>query len=353
MYLGIDLGTSGVKAVLVDEEQRLVGQATAGLSVSRPRPRWSEQDPRDWLAACTGAVSALGDAHREALSGVAAVGLSGQMHGATLLDRAGRVLRPAMLWNDGRSDAQCRALAERAPEMVRVSGNRIMPGFTAPKLAWVREHEPEVFARVARVLLPKDYLRLDLTGEHCSEMSDASGTLWLDVGARRWSAELLDATGLDARAMPALVEGNEASGRLRDEVADAWGVPRSAIVAGGAGDQAAGAIGAGVVAPGQGLLSLGTSGVLFVATDRFAPNPGDAVHAFCHCLPGRWHQMSVVLSAAGSVAWLTRALGAADEASLLGELDGAAPAPPPIFLPYLTGERTPTTIPTRRASSSD
>jgi xylulokinase len=223
-----------------------------------------------------------------------------------------------------------------------ITGNLVMPGFTAPKLLWVAEHEPEVFARVARVLLPKDYLRLRLSGDHASEMSDAAGTLWLDVARRAWSEPLLEATGLGIAAMPTLFEGSAPTGRLRSELAREWGMDDGVVIAGGAGDQAAGATGAGVVEPGQALLALGTSGVFFVAGDRFAPNPKHAVHAFCHCLPGRWHQMSVILSAASCLAWVTRLTGARDEAELLSEIEATDRDPGALlFLPFLSGERTP------------
>lgn len=342
MFLGIDLGTSSVKAVLVDDAEAIVGQSAAPLETSRPRPLWSEQDPEAWFRAACEAVDGLRREHATELSGVRGIGLSGQMHGATLLDAADRVLRPAILWNDGRSEAECRVLREAVPDVERITGNLVMPGFTAPKLLWVRAHEPGIFARVARVLLPKDYLRLRLCGEHVSDPSDASGTLWLDVAARRFSPQLLAATGLPEEAMPSLVEGSEASGTLRAELAARWGMRPGTIVAGGAGDQAAGAVGAGVVGSGQALLALGTSGVLFVADERFRPNPARAVHAFCHAVPERWHQMSVILSAAGSLTWLTRAVGARDESALLAEVAAAsAPVAPPIFLPYLSGERTP------------
>jgi xylulokinase len=338
MYLGIDLGTSAVKAVLADEEDQIVGQASAPLDVSRPRPLWSEQDPEDWWRACDAAVRRLGGEHD--LRSVRAVGLSGQMHGATLLDAADRPLRPAMLWNDGRSEAQCAAL-EQIPEFRSLSGNPAMAGFTAPKLLWVGEHEPEIFARTRRVLLPKDMLRLRMTGDAATDLSDASGTLWLDVARRAWSPELLAATGLGLEAMPALYEGSAPTGRLRAEVAGAWGMERVPVAA-GAGDQAAGALGVGVVSPGQASLSLGTSGVLFASSDAFRPNPERAVHAFCHCLPRTWHQMSVILSAASCLAWVSRLVGARDEASLLAEVEAAnRPCEDLIFLPYLSGERTP------------
>jgi xylulokinase len=341
MYLGVDLGTSSVKVLLVDEAQRVVGDVSSPLEVSRPRPLWSEQDPDDWWRATEEAVAALRRDHARALAAVRGIGLSGQMHGATLLDRGDRVLRPAILWNDGRAEAECAELERREPRSREITGNLAMPGFTAPKVLWVERHEPEVRRRLRRVLLPKDWLRLRLTGEHASEMSDASGTLWLDVARRSWSEPMLAATGLDERAMPRLCEGSEASGRIRPALADAWGMARDVIVAGGAGDNAAGAAGVGVVTPGRAFLSLGTSGVYFVAGAAFAPNPARAVHAFCHCLPATWHQMSVLLSAASCLRWVTRTTGASDEAALLAEVEAADRPSDVLFLPYLSGERTP------------
>ena len=343
MYVGIDLGTSGVKAVLVDGEGRIAGQASAPLAVSTPRPLWSEQAPEDWWAATGRAMDELKAEHGGALAATRAIGLSGQMHGATLLDAAGEVLRPAILWNDGRSGAECAALEAAVPDSRRITGNLAMPGFTAPKLLWVAAHEPEVFARVAKVLLPKDYLRFRLSGEHVAEMSDASGTLWLDVANRCWSEEMLAATGLDLRHMPRLVEGSAPSASLAPALARRWGMAGDVVIAGGAGDNAAGAAGIGTVVPGRAFLSLGTSGVLFAANRAYAPNPERAVHAFCHCLPDTWHQMSVILSAAASLSWAAAVTGAGDEAALVAE---AGPAEAgleraPLFLPYLTGERTP------------
>jgi xylulokinase len=339
VYLGLDLGTSGVKAILVDGDGGVAAQAEAPLEVARPRPLWSEQDPEAWWSAANAAVAAL---RRSAdLAGLRGVGLSGQMHGATLLGADRRPLRPAILWNDGRSAEACRKLEALVPASRAITGNRAMPGFTAPKLLWVRDYEPEVFARTRTVLLPKDYLRLRLTGDLATDASDASGTLFLDVAGRRWSERMLAACGLDERAMPRLHEGCEPTGRLRAEVAEAWGAPRVPVAA-GAGDQAAGAIGAGVVHPGQASLSLGTSGVCFVAGDRFLPNPERAVHAFCHALPRAWHQMSVVLSAASCVAWAARLTGAGGEAALLAEAERRGPPSRRVrFLPYLSGERTP------------
>lgn len=342
MFLGIDIGTSGVKAVLVDRDDRVVAQASAPLTVSRPHPLWSEQNPEDWWTATGAAVATLRATDQRSLAAVEGIGLSGQMHGATLLDSADRVLRPAILWNDGRSGEECAELERRLPELPRIAGNRAMPGFTAPKLLWLARHEPAVFADVAKVLLPKDYVRLRMTGTHASDLSDSAGTLWLDVGARAWSPALLDATGLDERHMPALFEGSAVTGTLRREVADAWGVPAGTPVAAGGGDNAAGAVGCGVVAPGAAFLSLGTSGVLFASGDRFAPNPAGGVHAFCHALPGLWHQMSVILSAASCLTFAAKLTGCADEATLLAEADRDDADPGGlVFLPYLSGERTP------------
>ncbi len=340
MHLGLDLGTSGVKAVLLDAAGAVAAQATAPLPIAHPHPLWSEQNPADWWRAACSAVASLRRGHD--LAGVRGIGLSGQMHGAVLLDAAGQVLRPAMLWNDGRAHAECAELETAEPRSRAITGNLAMPGFTAPKLLWVRRHEPDVFARVHRVLLPKDWLRLRMTGEAVSDMSDAAGTLWLDVGARRWSPEMLAATGLAEAQMPRLVEGSGIAGRLRPDIAGEWGVPAGIPLAGGAGDNAAGAVGVGCIAPGQAFVSLGTSGVVFVADAGFLPDPGRAVHAFCHCLPGMWHRMSVILSAAASLAWWSRVAGA-DEAGLLADLeqDGIGSDNRLVFLPYLSGERTP------------
>jgi xylulokinase len=264
------------------------------------------------------------------------------MHGATLLDAHERVLRPAILWNDGRSHAQCAELERREPRSRTITGNIAMPGFTAPKLVWVEQHEPALFAKIARVLLPKDYVRLRLIGEAVSDMSDSAGTLWLDVAQREWSNAMLDATHLTRAQMPRLVEGSAASGTLRAEIAAQLGLSSAVVVAGGAGDNAASAAGIGVAAPGTAFLSLGTSGVYFVANDAFSPNPARAVHAFCHAFPSTWHQMTVMLSAASALRWLRGATGADSEAQLADESQALpAGAGVPIFLPYLSGERTP------------
>ena len=344
MYLGIDLGTSEVKLLLMEENGDVVATSGVPLTVSRPRAQWSEQDPAQWWDATGRAMHQLRASDGPALARVRAIGLSGQMHGAVLLDAQERVLRPAILWNDGRSHQECLDLTAREPRLPDITGNLAMPGFTAPKLAWVARHEPDVFAQTATVLLPKDYLRLMLTGEKVSEMSDAAGTLWLDVGQRDWSEAMLEATGLGRRHMPRLVEGSAPSGALRPELTREWGMREHVVVAGGGGDNAASAVGIGATRPGDGFLSLGTSGVLFVVTDRLRANPRSAVHAFCHALPDRWHQMSVMLSAASCLSWVTRATGAQNEAALLPEaeaLSHTALENAPLFLPYLSGERTP------------
>jgi xylulokinase len=340
MYLGIDLGTTGVKALLIDADQRIIASTAAPLDVARPQPGWSEQTPSDWVRAAEQSLDALKADHGKALAAVKGIGLSGQMHGAVLLDKKDHVLRPCILWNDTRSYPQ----AARLDADVRfraISGNIVFPGFTAPKLVWVRENEPAIFDKVRKVLLPKDFLRLWLIGEHVGEMSDASGTSWLDTGARQWSPELLAATAMRNDQMPRLVEGSEPSGTLRQGLASHWGMAGGVIVAGGAGDNAASAIGTGTVAAGSAFVSLGTSGVLFAANDRYLPNPASAVHSFCHALPGTWHQMGVILSAAAALDWFAKLIDSpsAELTAALGD-DLAAPGPV-VFLPYLSGERTP------------
>ncbi len=347
MFLGIDIGTSGVKAVAVSADGAIAAQGHAPLSVSRPGPLMSEQDPEDWWKATNAAVLQLPSAIRSAAR---AIGLAGQMHGATLLGADNAVLRPAILWNDGRSFAECEELERLAPNSRQITGNIAMPGFTAPKLLWVRRHEPGVFEQVRSVLLPKDFVRLRMTGEKASDMSDSAGTLWLDVGKRAWSDEMLDACELSAEHMPSLFEGTEPAGQLRASIAADWGLERVPVIA-GAGDNAAGAAGVGVTQEGDALLSLGTSGVIFVATNDFRPNPARAVHAFCHCLPGMWHQMAVHLSAASCIDWAAHQLGLDGPADVLSLAEHAGPAAgPEIFLPYLSGERTPHNDPHVRAA---
>ncbi|MEK6215620.1 MAG: xylulokinase [Boseongicola sp.] len=336
MYLGLDLGTSGLKGLVIDDDQNIVAETNAPLKVSRPKTGWSEQAPADWISAAEKVMDAL--AAQGALSGVTGIGLSGQMHGATLLDRSDEVLRPCILWNDTRSAVEA-ADMDADPDWRKISGNIVFPGFTAPKLAWVAKHEPTIFGRIAKVLLPKDYLRLWLTGDHVSEMSDAAGTSWLDTGARDWSDTLLAKSSLGRGHMPTLVEGSEVSGKLRKELAERWGM-NGAVVAGGAGDNAASAIGMGVVRAGQAFVSLGTSGVLFAANDGYRPDPETAVHTFCHALPGTWHQMGVILAATDALNWYAGLIGDTTE-GLTASLGGLQAPGRAVFLPYLGGERTP------------
>ena len=347
-YLGLDIGTSSVKALLLDERQRPVATGSASLEVARPHPLWSEQNPQDWWRATQDAVAQVRAAAAEPWARLFGIGLSGQQHGAVLLDAAGGVLRPAILWNDGRSWAECGEIARRVPDLTARSGNIAMAGFTAPKLLWVQRHEPEVFAATAMVLLPKDYIRFRLSGAYVSDMSDASGTLWLDVAGRRWDEVLLAATGLKRAQMPDLVEGSQRSADLSPAVAQDWGLGGRVVpVAGGGGDNAASAVGIGAVRTGDGFLSLGTSGVLFAVSDHYVSAPERTLHGFCHALANRWHGMSVHLSAAASLSWVAE-IGGLDQdiAGLLARTEAwAADAVrrrnAPLFLPYLSGERTP------------
>ncbi len=341
-YLGIDIGTSGVKAMLIDRSGKPLGEASArSVEPVRPHPGWSEQNPKDWWTATLEAVDALAKKLPREMAALRGVGLSGHMHGAVLLDSKLEVLRPAILWNDGRSAAECAEMEAALPSLRRLAGNIAMPGFTAPKIAWVRKHEPEIFNQIGKVVLPKAYVRLLLTGELAEDMSDAAGTLWLDVGKRDWSDELLAVTGLNRSHMPRLVEGSTVSGKLKPEFLARWGISHDVVVAGGAGDNAAAACGIGAIRPGEGFVSLGTSGVLFVSNARFSPNTEGAVHAFCHAIPNTWHQMGVILSATDSLNWLSRITGQS-QASLSQAAEAQFEGPgEAIFLPYLSGERTP------------
>lgn len=339
MYIGIDLGTSGVKAILLDEQGTVLASQTEKLTVSRPHPLWSEQDPEQWWQATDRAMKGLGQQH--SLQGVKALGIAGQMHGATLLDKQQHVLRPAILWNDGRCAQECELLEAQVKTSRQITGNLMMPGFTAPKLLWVQRHEPEIFRQVDKVLLPKDYLRLRMTGDFASDMSDAAGTMWMDVAKRDWSDEMLAACHLSRDNMPALYEGCDITGHLLPAVASAWNMPAVPVVAGG-GDNAAGAVGVGMADAGQAMLSLGTSGVYFAVSEGFLSKPESAVHSFCHALPGRWHLMSVMLSAASCLDWAARLTGLTTVPALISAAESADNQADPIwFLPYLSGERTP------------
>ncbi|MEP2027677.1 MAG: xylulokinase [Paracoccaceae bacterium] len=340
MFLGLDLGTSGVRALLVDANGGVIGSAEATYSVTRPHPGWSEQDPAEWLAACRDTFLELRKSNAQAYKAIRGIGVAGHMHGATLLDRHDKVLRPCILWNDTRSHEQAARLDAQA-DVRALSGNIVFPGFTAPKLLWVAEKEPEIFAQTAKVLLPKDYVGLWLTGKHVSDMSDSAGTAWLDVKERRWSQALLGASGMRQDQMPDLVEGSEIAGTLRADLAAELGLSEAVSIVGGAGDNAAAACGAGALKEGDGFVSLGTSGVLLAAKDNFFPSPASAVHTFCHAIPDTWYQMGVILSATDSLNWLSRNLGVG-AAELAGNLGNKINGPSGIqFLPYLSGERTP------------
>jgi xylulokinase len=340
MYLGLDLGTSGLRAVLVDAAGAVVASAEAAWPVSHPHPGWSEQNPADWITGCETAMAALQAEAPGPLAGLRAIGLSGQMHGATLVGADDQPLRPCLLWNDTRASDEAAAL-DATPMVRDLSGNIVFPGFTAPKLLWVETNEPEVFTNTAKVLLPKDFLRLWLTGDHVSDMSDAAGTSWLDVGARRWSDALLEAGHMRADQMPRLIEGSESGGQLRAALAAKWGITGPVEVAGGGGDNAAAACGVGCLREGDGFVSLGTSGVLLAAKDSFAPAPGAAVHSFCHAVPDTWYQMGVILAATDCLNWLSKTVGESP-ATLAGKLPDRISGPASVlFLPYLSGERTP------------
>jgi xylulokinase len=336
--IGLDVGTSAVKALAVGHDGEILGRCEVSYPLSTPRPGWAEQDPEDWWRATEQALAQLG------VDDPAGIGLSGQMHGLVALDSADRVIRPAILWNDGRTAAECAEIEEKVglDNLIARTGNRALTGFTAPKLLWLRRHEPGNYGRIARIMLPKDYVRLRLCGEHATDVADASGTLLLDVARRRWSAEVLDALELDPGWLPRLLESPEVSGETPD------GVP----VAAGAGDQAAGALGVGVDRPGPLSIALGTSGVVFAALPAFAADARARVHAFCHAVPGGWHAMGVMLSAAGSLQWLRDvAAPGVGFGDLIAEAARWEPgAEGLMFLPYLAGERTPHADPDARGS---
>ncbi len=349
-FLGIDVGTSAVKAIIVDEQQRSIAEATIPLEISRPKNLWSEQDPETWWLAVQAAIGILRGQAPAALARILAIGLSGQMHGAVLLDEHDRPLRPAILWNDGRAADEAEELRKAHPDLSRTMGVIPMPGLTAPKLLWLARHEPETFGAIRKVLLPKDYVRLKLTGSCATEMSDAAGTWWLDEAARDWSSEALAATGLNRTHMPDLVEGSAPCGKLRLAIAEEWGMQGGIVVAGGAGDAAAGAVGLGAIEDGSAFISLGTSGQLFVTTRKFRPAPETLIHSFCHALPDRWFQMAAMLNGASCLAWAAGLLNA-DIAELLQSTEAAYREPASLlFLPYLAGERTPHNDPYARGA---
>ncbi|MFC3123123.1 xylulokinase [Agaribacter flavus] len=340
MYVGLDLGTSGLKAVLMNEEGDILSSKDYAYPVQQPKPLWSEQVPEDWWNACQLAFDDLYEA--QLLKNVKGIGIGGQMHGAVLLGEEGDVLRPAILWNDGRSWKACEALEQQVKNSRDITGNLMMPGFTAPKLLWIQENEPEIFSKIHKVLLPKDYLRYKLSGSYFSEMSDAAGTMWLDTKNRAWHKGLLNACGLTLSHMPELVEGSDVAGQLLPGLAERWEINRVPL-AGGAGDNACAAVGMGIVEAGQSMLSLGTSGVIFSVSPAFQQNCEEALHSFCHALPDKWHLMSVHLSAASCVQWFADAVAHTKVSDIFDEtgLSKVDVSRAPVFLPYLSGERTP------------
>lgn len=341
MYVGIDLGTSEVKAVLVDEKEHLHSSASIKLDIAHPHPGWSEQDPQAWWTATCEVMRRLRRSAPRAMAAVTAIGLSGQMHGAVLLDASGHVLRHAILWNDVRAAEQCALLEQLEPDCREITGNVAIPGYTAATLLWLKEHEPALFARIAKILLPKDYLGFRLTGEYVTDMSDASGTYWLDTGHRQWSEAMLAATGLDEARMPRLAEGCALRGILHEGLKSEWGLSGRVRIAVGGGDGPVAAVGVGAVHTGDALLSLGTSGVLMRISDRFLPNPAQGLKTHCHTLPGLWSDVSSTFSATASLAWAARLVRSANSAEFAQLAETANIDHAPLFLPHLSGYSTP------------
>lgn len=340
MYLGIDLGTSAIKVMLLAEDNHVIAIEEQAISISHPHALWSEQSPDEWWTVLVSILDRLSSTY--SFIDIKSIGLTGQMHGAIVLDRKDQVLRPAILWNDGRSLLQCREIERLLPQSRMLCSNQMMPGFTAPKVLWLQNHEPNIASLIHKVLLPKDFIRLKLSGEYASDLSDASGTGWLSVEQRSWCEPLLQVTGMTVEQMPKLYEGNEITGYLRAPLAKRWKMSCVPIVA-GAGDNAAGALGMGVCQPRQAMLSLGTSGVYFMVSDGAKQNPQACVHSFCHALPNQWHLMSVILSAAACLNWFAQMIGKISVAQLLEEVEDYGDFTPSqvSFLPYLSGERTP------------
>jgi len=340
VFLGLDIGTSAVKAVLLETSGNVLATASASLTVDSPKPGWSEQHPDQWWDAVRNCAAQLKHDHRKAWSSIQAIGLSGQMHGAVLLDVNKTPLRPAILWNDGRSDKECQAIAEALPTVGQLAGVPPMPGFTAPKLLWLQKREPDIHAKIAYILLPKDYVRLKLTGSLATDMADAAGTMWLDQEKRKWSETLCEVSATKLGWLPDCLEGTAVSGELTQSAANDLGLKTGIPIAAGGGDAAAGAMGIGAVEDGDAFISLGTSGQLFVANDSYRPNPASAIHAYAHCVPERWFQMAAMLNGASPMSWFATMVGV-DIGTLLSEAEDADTDRIPLFLPYLTGERTP------------
>ncbi|MCG8511532.1 MAG: xylulokinase [Rhodospirillales bacterium] len=350
MYLGIDIGTSAVKSLLVDPDQNPIARSEAPVATDRPQSMWSEQDPQSWLEAVEAALLDIRASAPKAYSAVRAIGLSGQMHSALAIDATDRPIRPAILWNDGRAHKECETLTTAVPGLPRDTGVIAMPGFSAPKFLWLKEHEPEAFRRIASVLMAKDYVRLWLTGEKATDMADAAGALFLDEASRDWHAQIIQACGLSEKHLPRLLEGTGNSGTLRPDIAQRLGLRSSVIVAAGGGDAAVGAVGVGAVNAGDGFIALGTSSQFLVVQDSYTPSPENLLHTFAHCIPGKWYQMAAMLNGASCLAWAAGLLGEADIGALLARVEQSYDRPGLLlFLPYLAGERTPHNDPYARA----
>ena len=337
MFLGLDLGTSSVKVIVINDDGKISSKSSQSLSLSNPYPLWNEQSPSDWLEAAENAILKIPKNIRSKLKGM---GLSGQMHGAVLLDKKECPIRPAILWNDGRSFEECKELEKELPNLNKITGNQVMPGFTSPKIEWVRKYEKENFSAIQKILLPKDYLRLKWSGEFATDTSDASGTMWLNTKKRSWSIDAIEISGICSQQLPKLFEGNQITGKISKSSSEKLGIPMIPIVA-GAGDQAAGAIGSSVITPNDASLVLGTSGVIFLVTDGFLPNLKQGIHAFCHAVPQTWHQMAVILSAASAVDWCANPVGYDSPAKAYKAAEKRGNSENIMFLPYLSGERTP------------
>ncbi|HSJ83080.1 MAG TPA: xylulokinase [Acidimicrobiia bacterium] len=354
LVLGIDSSTTATKAILVDEDGKVRGVGTASYDYEVPHPQWTEQDPHLWWEGTLSALGVLLDESGVDAAEIEAVGLTGQMHGSVLLDAGSEVVRPAILWNDQRTEQECDEIRARVgrERLIQITGNDALTGFTAPKLLWVQRHEPESWERVRHILLPKDYVRYRLTGDHAVDVADGSGTILFDLAERTWSPEMLDALDLEPALLPPTYEGPERTGAVTSEAAELTGLREGTPVVAGGGDQSANAVGVGAVAPGVVALSLGTSGVVFATTDGPSVEAAGRVHAFCHAVPGRWHMMGVMLSAAGSLRWLRDALapGQSFESLVDGAAEVAAGSDGLLFLPYLTGERTPHPDPLARGA---
>jgi len=351
MYLGLDLGTSSLKSLVIDDKQKILYSYSSDIELSTPKSGWSEQEPIDWIKALDFCLKGLSKSIN--LEKIQAISFSGHMHGATCIDKNDQVLRPCILWNDTRSHQECTEILAN-PLVMDIAGNIVMPGFTAPKLVWLMKNEPQVFEKIAKVLLPKDYLRFYLTGEYYSDLSDASGTYWLDVGKREWSKKLLEVSHMSLNQMPHLCEGTDQTGLIKKSIAEKYGFNKSCKVYGGAGDNAAAAIGLGLYLEGNASLSLGTSGVIFGSTKKFLKNYNDAIHSFCHCIPNTWHLMSVMLSCTSNVNWFIKNFHSSLE-EITNELNQVMKNKnliqnSPFYLPYLSGERTPINDPHVRAS---